>query len=89
MVRLASQDRWPVGAALALELTKQGWTVTVPQDWVFLFGEGTGTTGRESLELVVADSNSEKGVRQYMPDAQFIGQSGNTYLFVRHLSRNG
>ncbi|MDQ6742810.1 MAG: hypothetical protein M3Z97_07865 [Candidatus Dormibacteraeota bacterium] len=86
LVNIASHDRWEVSAGMALALTKHGWKVTVTDGWVFMFGEATRSTGTEHVELIVADPKTADWIRLQMPDLQPIGNTQNTYLFIRHRS---
>jgi hypothetical protein len=84
LIDIAAHDRWELAAGMALALTKRGWKVTFDEGWVFMFGEGSRSTDTEDLEIVVADPKSVDRVRQQMPDLQPIGNTPNTYLFIRH-----
>jgi hypothetical protein len=85
LLNIASHDRWPLASGMALALAKRGWSVSVGKDWVFMFGEGSRPTGAEDVEVIVADARTAGRVRQEIPDAQPIGNTQDTYLFVRHL----
>jgi hypothetical protein len=75
--------RWPVAAALALQLKKRGWTVTVSSNWVFAFGEEERPTGREDIWLVVAEPGSVGRLESQMPDLREIGRTQDTVLLMR------
>jgi hypothetical protein len=85
LMKVVDHDKWPVAAGAALALTKRAWTVNVSEGWVFMFGERSRSTGAESLELVVASSQSADRIRHDMPDLRPIGNTQDTYLFVRQV----
>src|SRR5438132_11994735 len=53
LVNITQDDRIPTAAGVALPLTKRGWTITVNDSWVYIFGDTSRATGAERVDVVL------------------------------------
>jgi hypothetical protein len=77
------QDRTPLAAAVALQLMKRGWQVKVNSQWVFIFGDAMRASGSERIAVVLVDPQDVAETKRRMPDLQQIGQTPDTYIFLK------
>lgn len=82
----ASQDAWSVTAGLVLEVYKRGPQVAVARQWAPIFGEPLTPTGREAVEVTLADHERSR-ILSTDPAYQLIGQTTKVDMYVRALSR--
>lgn len=78
------QEAWPIAAGLILDLYKRGVEVTVVADWVSLCGPPMQPSGRETIELLVADDATRMSLPFETP-YQLIASDGDTYVYRRPL----
>jgi hypothetical protein len=78
LVRIATHELWGTAAALTVQLVKQGWPVHVTDDWVFYFGDEFRPTGRERVELVLAEPPDAAAIA-----GRRIGTVARTVLILR------
>jgi hypothetical protein len=83
LVDAIEQDRTPLAAAVALQLMKRGWQVKVNSQWVFIFGDSMRASGSERIAVVLVDPQDVAETERRMPDLQQIGQTPDTYIFLR------
>jgi hypothetical protein len=84
----AGQDAWSVTAGVVLELYKRRADVTLARPWVPIFGEPFASTGREVIEVTIADQERSRMLADD-PEYQLVGQTHKLEMYLRPLSRAG
>jgi len=82
----SGQDAWSVTAGFVLELYKSGTPVTVAQRWAAIYGEPLAPSGREAVEVVLADQDLAKTLAS--DEAyQLVSRTRKIDMYIRPLSR--
>ncbi len=81
-VDIAQNDQWTLTAGLMDQLVKRGWSVAVPNSWLFMFGNGAAETGTEQLELIVSDPTAPP---PSVPGAHLIVEVPGTDIYLAAL----
>ncbi|HEX3903825.1 MAG TPA: hypothetical protein VH853_13375 [Polyangia bacterium] len=81
-VEILAHDQWPQAAALILSLYKHHLGVSVPNEWLFMFGTELASDGGAHPALIVADDVTAAGLRA-RPDCRLIASAEGTSVFFR------
>ena len=81
-VEILAHDQWPQAAALVLSLYKHHLGVSVPNEWLFMFGAQLASDGGAHPALVVADDMTAAGLRA-RPDCRLVASAEGTSVFFR------
>ncbi len=63
LLTLADHDAWPLSTGLALDLTRQGYRVVVPNAWLFMFGGRYRDECQPALEVRISGVTAAGGAR--------------------------
>lgn len=77
---LATHDAWPASLGVVLELTKRGVPVSIPEEWVVMFGPPLCATGVEDGALVLAEEAFDR-VMAARPDAVRLAARDGIVLY--------
>jgi hypothetical protein len=77
-VRIGRHDRFPVTAGVLVRLQKEGFTVTVDRNWVWLYGDQFTPSGREHAVLWLTTAAAPPG-----GDPVNLGAVGDTVVWAR------
>jgi hypothetical protein len=81
-LEIPAHDEWPRAAGVLVTLAKHGFTVTVTDDWLFMFGRQLASRAEPLPALVIADATTSLQLR-LRPAYELIGTADGTSLFLR------
>jgi hypothetical protein len=81
-LEIAAHDEWPRAAGLVVTLAKDGFDVTVTDDWLFMFGSQLASGAGALPALVVADATVASQLR-VRPAYELIATADETSVFLR------
>ena len=82
LVDMYTQDTWVVATGVALQLEKEGRSVRVRDNWVFMFGTQARATGSESTVLVFVDVSDSGMYTAQHPGAHLVGTTAAHAIFI-------
>jgi hypothetical protein len=89
-VTLADHNQWPVAAGVVGGLVKSGYDVSVPTEYLPMYGPRYAPGRTPDLVLVLADAERAVGPRPAgVPGSRHIGTAAGTAVFVRRPGRPG